>query len=129
MGGDVGGGRGGGVLGWPGLPPARPQPSLPFAGPHCAHPHSRPPSIDRSAQPLVQLMREIGGAAGGKSASQVALNWVMAKGGLPIPGAKTVKQVQEIAGAMGWQLSAGEVAALDKAGKSISTMGAPFENW
>ena len=64
-------------------------------------------------QPLVQLMREIGQAHGGKSAAQVALNWVMSKGAVPIPGAKNVRQARENTAAMGWRLTGAEVAALD----------------
>jgi aryl-alcohol dehydrogenase-like predicted oxidoreductase len=64
-------------------------------------------------QPLITLLREIGQAHGGKTPSQVALNWVMCKGALPIPGAKNVRQAQENAGALGWQLSESEMAALD----------------
>ncbi len=64
--------------------------------------------------PLIDLLKEI--AAGrGKTPSQVALNWVICKGALPIPGAKRPDQAVENAGALGWRLDAGEVAALDKA--------------
>jgi aryl-alcohol dehydrogenase-like predicted oxidoreductase len=35
-------------------------------------------------------------------------------GQLPIPGAKSASQLKEIAGAMGWRLSDGEMAELDK---------------
>jgi aryl-alcohol dehydrogenase-like predicted oxidoreductase len=61
------------------------------------------------------LLRELGGAHGGRSPSQVALNWVICKGALPIPGARSVRHVRENAGAMGWRLTPEEVAALDAA--------------
>jgi aryl-alcohol dehydrogenase-like predicted oxidoreductase len=64
-------------------------------------------------QSLITLLREIGQAHGGKTPSQVALNWVMCKGALPIPGAKNVRQAQENAGALGWYLSGSEILALD----------------
>ena len=64
-------------------------------------------------QPVIACLREIGAARGGKTPSQVALNWTMCKGTLPIPGAKNARQAQENAGALGWRLSAAEVAALD----------------
>jgi len=70
-------------------------------------------------QPLVGLLRQIGEAHGGKSPSQVALNWVICKGALPIPGAHSVKHVQENAGAMGWRLSDEEVARLDSTEESL----------
>jgi aryl-alcohol dehydrogenase-like predicted oxidoreductase len=37
---------------------------------------------------------------------------------VPIPGAKTARQAQENVGALGWQLSEGEMAALDAASES-----------
>ena len=70
-------------------------------------------------QPLLKLMTEIGQDHGGKSNTQVALNWVICKGALPIPGAKTVEQAQENAGALGWRLTDEEVAKLDAVSNSI----------
>lgn len=81
-------------------------------------------------QPLLALMKEIGDKHDGKSCAQVAINWILCKGALPIPGAKTVKQMEEIAGALGWRLTADEVDALDDmSGKLTMSTGAPFENW
>ena len=37
-----------------------------------------------------------------------------AAGAVPIPGCKTVSQVQEHAGAMGWRLESNEVAIIDE---------------
>lgn len=67
------------------------------------------PKID----PLIKLMTTIGQDHGGKSNSQVALNWLICKGALPIPGAKNVRQAQENAGALGWKLADDEVEMLD----------------
>ena len=67
----------------------------------------------RQVGPLVSLLREIG-AAHGKTPAQIAINWTICQGTLPIPGAKTVKQVESNAGAVGWRLSDGELAALDE---------------
>ncbi len=64
---------------------------------------------------LVDLLSQIGQAHGRKTPAQVALNWVMAKGAVAIPGAKNAAQATENAGALGWELSAQEVAALDEA--------------
>ena len=64
---------------------------------------------------LTGLLGEIGRAHGGKTPSQVALNWTICKGALPIPGAKHGRQAAENAGAPGWRLAADEVAALDRA--------------
>ena len=70
-------------------------------------------------QPLLKLMTEIGQDHGGKSNVQIALNWVMCKGALPIPGAKDGAQAQENAGALGWKLTDEEVARLDEASDRI----------
>jgi aryl-alcohol dehydrogenase-like predicted oxidoreductase len=64
-------------------------------------------------EPLLAELRQIGGEHGGKTPAQVALNWTMAKGTLPIPGAKTERQAAENAGALGWSLTPGQVARLD----------------
>jgi len=64
--------------------------------------------------PLIQLMTAIGQDHGGKSNAQVALNWVIRKGALPIPGAKNIDQAQENAGALGWKLNEEEVVKLDE---------------
>src|SRR5690349_18742918 len=69
--------------------------------------------------PLIKLMTEIGQDHGGKSNSQVALNWVICKGALPIPGAKNAAQAQENAGALGWRLTDEEAARLDELSNKI----------
>ena len=66
-------------------------------------------------QPLTDLLLEIGERHGDKTPGQVALNWVICKGAVPIPGAKSSKQAEENAGAIGWRLTEAEVAALDAA--------------
>jgi len=64
--------------------------------------------------PLLDLLREVARGRG-KTPSQVALNWIICKGALPIPGAKSPRQAAENAAALGWRLDSGEVEALDKA--------------
>ena len=92
-------------------------------------PQTRPPGIRSyvfrrarlgKIQPLIQLMREIGKAHDGKSPAQVALNWVIGKGAVPIPGAKNAKQAQENAAALGWRLAEAEIAALDAESQKLS---------
>ena len=68
--------------------------------------------IDK-VQPLVSLLREIG-EAHGKSPAQVAINWTICKGTLPIPGAKTAKNAAMNAAAANWRLSEDDIAALDE---------------
>ena len=82
---------------------------------------SNPPPSTRnfSAHPMEQVdevvavLRRVGEANGGKTPSQVALNWIIAKGAVPIPGAKNRDQAEQNAGALGWLMDDGDVAALD----------------
>ena len=64
---------------------------------------------------VVNELRAVGEQHGGKLPSQVALNWIIAKGAIPIPGAKNLHQAQENAGALGWTLDGDQVARLDAA--------------
>ena len=66
------------------------------------------------AESLAKVLRRIGEGHDGKTASQVALNWVVCKGAIPIPGAKDTVQAVENAGALGWRLTDQEVADLDR---------------
>ena len=54
-----------------------------------------------------------------KTMAQVAINWCIAKGAIPIPGAKNVKQAQDNIAVLGWRLDAGEVAELDRAAAGV----------
>lgn len=69
--------------------------------------------------PLLKLMTVIGQDHGGKSNTQVALNWVICKGALPIPGAKNAEQARANAGGLGWRLTDEEVARLDQASDAV----------
>ncbi|MBF2056557.1 MAG: aldo/keto reductase [Cyanobacterium sp. T60_A2020_053] len=48
-----------------------------------------------------------------KSMAQVALNWCICQGTIPIPGAKNTSQAEENRGALGWRLSTDEVQELE----------------
>lgn len=63
--------------------------------------------------PIVAELRRIGITHGDRTPGQVALNWIIAKGAVPIPGAKNRAQAQSNAGALGWSLDGDDVAALD----------------
>jgi aryl-alcohol dehydrogenase-like predicted oxidoreductase len=78
-----------------------------------------PASLLSNMEPLIKLMTSIGQDRGGKTNSQIALNWVICKGALPIPGAKNVEQAQENSGALGWKLTEEEVARLDEVSDQI----------
>jgi aryl-alcohol dehydrogenase-like predicted oxidoreductase len=72
-----------------------------------AHPME---TVDR----VVAELRRIGEKNGGKSPSQVALNWVMCKGVVPIPGAKNRLQAEQNAGALGWTMDDDDLLRLDE---------------
>ena len=64
-------------------------------------------------EPVLAALQSIGETYG-KTPVQVALNWLIAKGGVvPIPGAKNAKQATQNAGALGWQMSEAEMEQLD----------------
>lgn len=62
---------------------------------------------------LLQCLQEIA-TIHNKTMSQVALNWCICKGVIPIPGAKNISQAQDNIGALNWQLDPNEVEALDQ---------------
>lgn len=76
-------------------------------------------SLLHKVSPLLKLMTKIGQDRGGKSNAQVALNWVICKGALPIPGAKTGAQALQNAGALGWNLTEGESSQLDELSEKV----------
>ncbi len=69
-------------------------------------------------RPLLATLGEIAHTRG-KTHAQVALNWCMGKGTIPIPGAKSVHQAQENMGALGWYLTTGEMEELDRVARGL----------
>ncbi|KAK9060846.1 hypothetical protein SSX86_018026 [Deinandra increscens subsp. villosa] len=67
-------------------------------------------------EPLLISLKEIGEKRG-KSIPQVAINWCMCKGTIPIPGVKSVKQAEENLGAVGWKLRPSELDELEYAAR------------
>lgn len=64
--------------------------------------------------PVTSVLHELGEKYD-KTPAQVALNWLIAQGGVvPIPGAKTAQQARQNAGALGWELAESEVARLEE---------------
>ncbi|KAK4277616.1 hypothetical protein QN277_015588 [Acacia crassicarpa] len=63
-------------------------------------------------EPLLSSLSEIANKRR-KSMAQVAINWCVCKGTIPIPGVKSIKQAQENLGALGWRLSSDELLQLD----------------
>lgn len=61
---------------------------------------------------VLKVLRQLGEKYD-RTIAQVALNWLIAQGVVPIPGAKTAQQAIQNAGALGWSLNAEEVAQLE----------------
>ncbi|KAL5567695.1 hypothetical protein UlMin_024270 [Ulmus minor] len=70
--------------------------------------------------PLLGSIREIAQRRR-KTIPQVAINWCICKGTIPIPGVKTVKQAEENLGALRWQLSSNELFQLESAATESPT--------
>ena len=68
--------------------------------------------------PMVEALKAVGDVHG-KTPAQVALNWLIAQGNvMPIPGAKNAEQVRQNAGALGWSMTAEELARIDAVTRS-----------
>lgn len=68
----------------------------------------------KKIEPVISLLRQLG-EKHNRTPAQVSLNWLIAQGNvIPIAGAKTAEQVQQNAGALGWELSTDEVAQLEQ---------------
>jgi aryl-alcohol dehydrogenase-like predicted oxidoreductase len=72
------------------------------------------PNYLRRVQPVIERMHTIGDTHGGKSPAQVAINWTLCKGTVPIPGAKNARQALSNAQALGWRLTEDEVLELEE---------------
>ena len=68
--------------------------------------------------PLVDELKRVADARG-KTVTQVALNWIIGSGVVPIAGATTEAYVRDAAGAVGWRLSGDERASLEAAADSL----------
>ncbi len=67
----------------------------------------------RKIAPVLSLLKQLGEQYE-KTPAQVALNWLIARGVVPIPGAKNAEQARQNAGALGWNLSPEDVAELER---------------
>ena len=76
--------------------------------------------VERS-EPLLKLMKDLAWNEKDRTVSQVALNWAIAKGAIPIAGIKTLRQAKENFGALKWSLSQAEVSELDATADAIGT--------
>ncbi|KAL7542126.1 hypothetical protein ACHAWF_007097 [Thalassiosira exigua] len=71
------------------------------------------------AQPLLGTLKAVAKDVN-KTPSQVAINWAICKGTVPIPGARNLAQAEENLGAVGWSLSKAAVEELDVASAGMS---------
>lgn len=80
------------------------------------------PEVWPSVSALLDVMRDVAAAHGGRPLAQVALNWLRAKHNvLPIAGVKNGPQSREAMGARGWSLSEDDLARLDAASEPFVT--------
>ena len=90
-------------------------------GPRAASPLFDP-EVWPSVSALLEVMRDVAAAHGGRPLAQVALNWLRAKDNvLPIVGVKNGPQSREAMGARGWSLSEEDLARLDAASQPFVT--------
>jgi len=77
---------------------------------------------------LLATIKQVADKHDDATMSQVAINWTRAKGTIPIPGARTVKQVQQNYNALSWNMSKEEEASLDAAAAKVTTFLTPDKN-
>ena len=65
-------------------------------------------------RPLLKMMQFIGAVSGGRSVTQVSLNYLISQGIVPIPGAKSVAQAKDALGALEWTLEENEVEMINE---------------
>lgn len=71
---------------------------------------------------IMSAMKEVADSHADVEATipQVAINWCIAKGTIPIPGARTLSQVKSNYSSLNWNMSEGEIQFLDKATRGFS---------
>jgi len=90
----------------------RPDAGLQPTGARRLNPQFSAQGLTRLA-PVLDALDRIG-AHHDRTPAQVALNWLVLQGVLPIPGAKNARQASQNAGALGWAMTAEEQADLDR---------------
>jgi len=68
--------------------------------------------------PLIDALESIGFKYD-RTASQVALNWIISKGAIPIVGVTNQKYLLDAAGALDWRLSSNDIAFLEQTSDSL----------
>mmetsp|Transcript_940 Transcript_940/g.2721 ORF Transcript_940/g.2721 Transcript_940/m.2721 type:complete len:170 (+) Transcript_940:161-670(+) len=86
--------------------------------------------------PLRRAVRRIADSHGGggdrettttttKTMAQVAINWCVAHGTIPLVGCRSARQARDTLGCIGWDLTQDEVKELDRLALSRSTLESP----
>ena len=70
--------------------------------------------------PLLSVMNDIAKTRR-KTLAQIALNYIICQGAIPIPGSRTRAQVADNMGAMGWRLTQAEIARLEDAADQLGS--------
>ncbi|MEM2976496.1 MAG: aldo/keto reductase [Thermoplasmata archaeon] len=73
--------------------------------------------LERAA-PLLDAMKRMAEGRGATMA-QLAINWVRAKGAIPIVGVKNLRQLVDVKGALQWNLTRSELDELDEASDAL----------
>ena len=84
---------------------------------------------DGAYERLLEVMRDVAGKHDEAPMSQVAINWAIAKGTIPIPGARNIRQVKQNLSTLDWSLTAEEERLLDDASAKVTGFVTPDFNW
>ncbi|KAL7533282.1 hypothetical protein ACHAXR_005149 [Thalassiosira sp. AJA248-18] len=77
---------------------------------------------------LLAVMTDVAANHNAIPLSQVAINWAIAKGTTPIPGARTINQVKQNLATLEWTLTAEEEKLLDEASAKVTGFITPDKN-
>mmetsp|Transcript_50423 Transcript_50423/g.107390 ORF Transcript_50423/g.107390 Transcript_50423/m.107390 type:complete len:409 (+) Transcript_50423:101-1327(+) len=83
---------------------------------------------DGAYEGLLGTMKDVAGRHGDAPLSQVAINWAIAKGTVPIPGARNLRQVKQNLDTLDWSLTAEEERMLDDASARVTGFITPDKN-
>ena len=77
-------------------------------------------TVLKRLQPLIEVMTETSEKNRGKTLAQIAINWVLSKGAIPVVGTKNMIQIKDNIAALDWQLSDEDIANLDDASRILA---------
>jgi len=69
---------------------------------------------------LLQVMQDCADAHDNKTLAQVALNFIICQGAVPIPGARTREQYHDNMGAMGWRLTPDAISMITEESEKLN---------